>query len=1093
MKDIIQRLLCSLCLCGSTLLAQVPAATVTGEITDPARAAVAHAKVELLELDTGARRTMQSNGDGQFYFSFVPVGTHELRIEADGFAPWVQRRIELRQGDEVAIRAQLSIRSGVDTVDVTSEAVQVRPESTAAGKVVSGREIIDLPLNGRDFTQLGLLQPGVAPLTSGLVSAGGSIRAGQAYVVNGMRPESNNYLLDGAKNVNRMDGGYAIRVPVDAIEEFKIITHTGGAEIGGTGGATTSVVTRSGSNNFHGGLYYFGRNDVFDARNTFAATVEPLKQHQYGATLGGPIVAQKLFFFAYWEGFRNAQGITKSATVPTAAQRQGDWSGVINPATGGPFQLLNLATGQPFPDNKIPAAALSPISQQVLSLYPLPNRGGNTFTATQVQNNSSDQGGTKIDWQRNDRDRWFLRYAAAGQENRNPLSVRGADVPGFPVGDEITTHSAVVSNTRVLSPTLINVVRLGFFRNDFLFDKRFNHTPASALGFDYSTTYQPALGPPFFNIQGYATAGNPITGPRTSVQNTYEAADAVSWVRGNHTLKLGGEFRRTQINASQGIASNGFFVFSSFPANDAFASFLLGRPVVFFQAGGDMQRGLRNFDLAGYAQDEWRISSRFTLNYGVRYEISSPFAEIRDRINAFVPGVQSQRYPQAPLGVLIAGDPGIGKRVIPMFYKGIMPRIGFAWDASGSGKTRIRSGYGLFYDQFSNGTNQVLTVPISTLPDTQATQVSGPTLNYQNPFANQPPPFQPGTFPRPSTILALSPNAVPPSVHDWNFAVEQQLPGSMEMTVSYIGTKGTHIPRYVEANPAVFGPGASANNADARRLYAGCTVPGQPCALGTTGVVTYSTNSTYHAAQVNLTRRFRSGNGFQVSYWFSKSLDYVSSMSIAGSAPRLIGGENDLAQNPFNLAAEHGPSLFDARHRFTFSGSWRLPRWQNATGVAAQIINGWQLNTIASYSSATPFTVYDSANVSLQGTAPPITGFYSSRPNSLGNANDGPHTADAWMSRSAFQRLNVQTQAGQFGNLGRNTVRGPNRANLDLSLFKDFKLAERAALQLRFESFNVTNRVNLSLPVNDIASLNFGRILEAGSPRVWQMAAKISF
>lgn len=292
-----------------------------------------------------------------------------------------------------------------------------------------------------------------------------------------------------------------------------------------------------------------------------------------------------------------------------------------------------------------------------------------------------------------------------------------------------------------------------------------------------------------------------------------------------------------------------------------------------------------------------------------------------------------------------------------------------------------------------------------------------------------------------------------------------------------------------EANPAVYGPGATAQNADQRRLYAGCRGPQGPCDFASVGLITNQTNSTYHAGQLAFSRRFNNGLSFLASYTYSKTLDYVSTFNVAGSAPRLVAGENDLAQNPFNLKAEHGPSLMDARHRFVLSGSYEIPSPRHG----AAIFGGWQLNTIANFSSATPFTVYDSSNVSLQGSAPEISGFFSSRPDLVTNPNNSPHTADQWVSRAAFRRLDPLTEAGKFGNEGRNAIRGPGIANVDLSLLKSFRIAERVRLQFRAECFNLANHANFGLPENDIASPNFGRILEAGSPRLIQFGLKIIF
>jgi hypothetical protein len=1072
--------------------AQDPTGVLEGQVLDPSSAAIPKAVVTARNAGTGFSAAQPSGKDGAFHFGFLPVGNYELRVAAPGFAPFQAAGIHLDINRTVRIPVKLEIAGGHSEVNVTASGAMVDLGSTL-GNVVSGQEATDLPLNGRNFTQLGLLQPGVAPMTAGLSEAGGLLRSGQAYAVNGQRPESNSYLLDGVANVNSVDGGFALRTPVDAISEFRILTSNAPAEYGSTSGATTSVVTRSGGNELHGSLYEFLRNNDFDARNFFASTTEPLHQNQFGATFGGPIRKNRDFIFGYYEGLRDRQGETETAIVPTPAERTGDFSGLTDPQSGASIPLIDYFTGAPVPGGMLPTYMLSPIALKALNFYPLGNVSPSLYASTQMAANDYDQGGARFDHYFGNGDQLFARYATASNNSMDPLPIDGAGVPGFPVANSSNTNSLVASYTHLYSPRTVQSVKAAFFRNTFLFDERLNHDDPAALGFQYQPTLGIAAGPPYLIVSGYASVGDPITGPRNTHQNTYQYTYSLAHTTGKHSFKYGGEFTRTQMNLVYGIATNGFFVFAPFPFSDSFASFLTGQSVTFMQGGGQFDRGLRNFELAGYAQDEWRIGAHFTLNYGLRYEINTPYTEIRNRLNEWAPGRQSTVFPNAPEGLLFPGDAGVANGIAPNYYKGLMPRIGLAWDPTGDGKTTVRAAYGIFYDSFTNGEGGPLQAPVSALPWTQAVQLSGPGFDIANPWGSAGAPFGTNTFARPATVLTVDQSMRPPYAQDWNVSIQCVIGKDYLLDVRYVGNKGTRLPRMVEANPPVFGPGSTSQNIDQRRVYAGCNGSTGVCDFASVGLISNEADSTYHALQAALSRHFSNGLGFLASYWYSKSLDDVSSFNLSGSAPTLVAGENDLAQNPYNLAAEHGPSLFDARQRLSLSANYELPRWRQAPKAAAVLLNGWQINAIGSFSSGTPFTVYDSANVSEQGSAPEISGFYSSRPNLISDPNAGPHTPDQWVSRSAFQRLDPTTQAGQFGNEGRNVVRGPRLANVDLSLMKNFSLGEARRLQFRAEAFNIANHANFYLPEDDIASPDFGRILQSGSPRLFQLALKLIY
>jgi hypothetical protein len=1009
-----------------------------------------------------------------------------VTVEAPQFSTVIQEPVEVTVARISHLSIALQLSSVAETVTVAGTAQLVDTTSNTLGRVVTGRELVDLPLNGRNFTQLGLLQTGVAPLTFGVATAGGSLRQGQAYAVNGMRPEQNVYLVDGGQNQNRVDGGYALKLPVDAIAEFRILTQSAPAEYGGTGGATTSVVTRSGSNQYHGALYEFLRNDAFDARNFFSAEVEPLNQHQFGLTTGGPISADRVFFFGYYEGFRNKQGLTTTATVPTAKEREGDFSEMGRP-------LLNIAAGGvPFPGNKIPPQAINPVSRNVLAMYPLGNVSPSIYRETVTGENDHDQAGMRVDVNLTPQSQFFGRYSYSGGTNLNPVSIRGTDVPGFATSDDIGTHSTVLSHTQILSPTLTNSLRGGYLRYKFLFDQRLNQTPPSALGFNLVSSNEPGQGPPFFNIAGYSPIGGAITGPRFSTQNTFEVLDSLTWAGASHLVKVGGEYRHTSIDLFQAIAPNSFFVFAgTFPTNNAVANLLLGAPVVFYQGLGNFSRDLSIWQGSAFAQDEWRLTPGITLNVGLRYERINPFTEADDKLNAFIPGTQSTVRPDAPPGLLFPGDAGIGRGIVKG-YNAWMPRVGVVWDPTGSGEWVVRGGYGLFYDQFQNGAGTGASVPISSVPWAQFNQFSGAGLNFQDPYANRQYP-QPDTFVRPNTLFVFDHEAKPPYSQTWNVGVQRALFDTYVLEVRYVGAAADRLPRNVEANPAVFGPGATPQNADQRRIYAGCPPQGGSCTYSTIAMLRNITEASYNAAQVSLSRRYVNGFGMNVSYWFSKTIDELSSMNLSGAAARPLAGENDLAQNPFDVHAERGPSLFDARHRIVGSASWE-PRISDSNTTAWEaVLNGWQLNLIGSYTSGTPFTVSDSTNVSMQANSPPISGFVASRPNLVGDPNAGPRTVEEWLSRSAFQRLNPITDAGKFGNAGRNIARGDSYLNFDASIVRRFSLTGTMRLELRAEVFNLANHANFGLPVADLNSANFGRILSAGPARMMQFGAKLIF
>jgi hypothetical protein len=1099
--------------CTAGIRAQDISASIHGTVTDESGGLVAGAKITAINSDTGFQRGTVSNAQGAYVLVELPVGRYRVEAEMQGFKKYVQEGIVLDVNQQATVAVHLAVGTATQEIQVTSDAPMIESTSTSLGQTVGEREILDLPLNGRQFTQLGLLQTGVVPLTPGLLEAGGLARAGQAYAVNGQRPESNNFLIDGADNFDTVDGGLVMEPPIDAIAEFRILTSTANAEFGHSTGSTTNIITRSGTNEYHGTAWDFFRNNAMDAKSFFAASVEPLHRNQFGGVFGGPIKKDKTFFFLYYEGVRDTQGATTLATVPSNAERTGNFADQC-PLNNGTFnsqglcidntngqlspngQLINEFTGQPIPYNQLPF--INPISQTLLSYYPLANSGPFTYVGTQSLSDNTDQFGVRVDHYLTNRDTLNFRYSFGQDNNFNPLPSGGANVPGFPVATNQRDQNFVVQETHTFSPTLVGILRASYLRNKFLLGNNINHTDPASLGFQYEPSLEEAIGPPFIQVGGYASIGDPITGPRNTYQNTYDFSGALTWIKGRHQYKFGGGYQYSQINVLQGIATNGFFVFSNFPVNNNFASFLFGQPVVFLQGGGNFYRGLRGQAFNLYGQDTWKVSSRLTVNYGLRYEVPSPYTEIHNYQSLWTPGRQSVVFPSAPEGLLYPGDPGVPRGLIPTDRAAFAPRLGLAWDVRGDAKWLVTSAYGIFYDPYYTGQGGPLQDAISAPPYLQTPQVSTP--NFADPFNGQNP-FN-GTFSPDMTLLVLDPHLRLPYAQDWNLNIERALGSDWLLEVGYIGTKGTKLPRFIEANPAVYIPGESTqNNADQRRLYSGCTVTGTtPCVYSSVGEISGIADSSYNALQVSLKRRFAHGFSMLASYTLSKTLDDVSSFNITGSASQSVAGENDLAQNPFDVKSEWGRSMFDARHRLVISYQWDLPWYKHPNNWYGHILGNWQVNGITTFMSNTPFTVYDSSNPSLQGSAPEISGFFSSRPNIVGNPNTGAcpvpggspipvRTAGCWFNTSAF----AHAATGQFGDVGRNTMDGPAFQQWDFSAIKTIPIHERMSLQFRGEIFNIFNNVNFELPNNDINSPGFGQIVAAQPGRIVQLALKFQF
>lgn len=1049
----------------TSLVAQEITGTILGNVKDISGAAVANAAITITNEGTGIKRTVSSDANGDYTVSLLPVGKYTVTVVRQGFSTYVQKGIELHVNQNARVDAALKPGSVQEEVTVAANAAQIETTTATVGKVMEERPITELPLNGRNYLQLGVLQPGVSPITPNLSLSGSGAAADEGFTVNGLRTQANVFLIDGALNTDLFYTSSNLKPPPDAIQEFRILTNDYAPEFWG-GGSVVNLVIRSGTNQLHGDLWEFLRNDAVDAQNYFATTHPPLKQNQFGGAVGGPIYIphlydgrDKTFFYFYYEGLRVRQGVTSNASVPTVAEVGGDFNGV----TPVP---IDPSTHMPFPGNMVP---VNPISAQLLALYPQSTTG--TFSTSPSQTNNENSYGFRIDHHLGNRDTIWGHYLYSGDNQILPFAPFGATVPGFPGSAQITPQTLTVGETHLFSNNVVSDLHLSYVRTNFanpIFTRR---DSLSSFGFEYPTTAPTYETIPFIAVSGLSSLGNP-QGPGIRITNTFEGREAISVVTGKHNLKFGVDIRNTRYNIIFGSGVNGSYTFNGTFTGNPLADFELGMPSVFTQAtvGGGHLHG---YTYEGYVQDDFRLRPNLTLNIGVRYTAQTAFADNSNELfGAFRVGQQSTVRPDAPMDLVYQGDPGVPPGTFPRDANNFAPRIGIAWDPTGKGVWSLRAGYGMFYEYVPG--IAVFNAAFSSPPGFPSVTINAPS-DYANPLVSNPGALAPGSIKTPVSLTSLSPNLHLPYDQQWNLSLQRQLPADMLFEADYIGTKGTGLIMTIPINPAVFGPGATVANTNARRIFA----PN----FASVNQVTNTGWSKYNGLQLSLNKRFSHGLSFLGSYTWSKSLDNNSFYNISQGTN---AGNLNQPEKPSDLSLEKGLSLFDVRNRFVLSATYIAPFGKGLEGFLGAIAKGWETNFVVSLQSGTPFTVYEPVDISL-------TGVGADRPNVVGDPNAGPRTVQEWFNTAAFQRLNSVTDAGQYGNEPRNEIIGPPYKNVDFSLAKNFPMGERFRLQFRSEFFNVFNHPNFGTPVYTAGSPQFGQILKAADPRIIQFALKLHF
>jgi hypothetical protein len=1093
------RLLFSFVLAAVASFAQNSA--IQGLVTDSTKAAISGATVTITNVATQTVRTATTNGEGFYTVPLLPPGGYRVEAANAGFAPQKINEIRLETGQTARLDFELKPGSVVESIDVSASAVLINSETSEVGQVIDSKRILEMPLNGRNYLQLALFTTGVLP--GGNLAAGSRARNEGAFAAVGMQIAQNNVLLDGNDNSSRTSGGQlgfeaqAVKPPVDAVTEFKVVTNNMSAEYGYRAGAKVLVSTKSGTNELHGSVYEFLRNEKLDGANFFAnasgARKPTYRQNQFGATLGGAAIKNKTFFFGSYQGTRIRTGRSFISSVPSRdlverfdfSQQPAIRRNIFDPLTltGTGAAAARLQ----FPNNIIPRSRLDPVVGRILSLYPASNIPGldnqpNNYFFSPSDSDDADQYDFRGDHNINERHRFFARFSRRNQDRleNGVLPFPAAGGQGQSV--VLRGNNLASALTSTLSPSIFNELRFGWTQFNTILDIPYDSWQNPDLGIrnapaDYLNDGFRNNGWTRFSPGGFAEMGPRSFWPNVNNINTYLFNNGTVIQRGKHTIKFGGEYRHTNQFRNASRFRRGQFAFdgrftsqnpnvgtSRGNTGNGFADMLLGW-VSGGNYGTNQGEDINNKYWGIYVQDDWKISRTFTLNYGLRYEVI---------YKATFPDPDRQgvsRYLLAGVNVPTIADeritfPTAGDCACQNDRNNFAPRLGFAWSVTP--KTVIRSGGGFFYGEPNNlGTDNANFVPGAP----RATEI-----NIQNAFEQTSVFVQQGfptivfgnTIPRGSSISVFPDRRENLLAYQWFFDIQRTLPLDVLLTVGYNGTKGTFLAWSQNINlPLTPSPTVAANLRFNRPEF------------NAIGYAQTGLNSSYNSLAVKLEKRFSRGFTFLSSFTWSHNIDYNNEDLLDGSTGVVT---------PYDMRRERGNSTLDRRLAYNLSSVYELPfgkgKGRFESGAGNWILGGWQVGAIVALYSGMPIT--HTINVNNQNLGGAVRGDWVRNP----NLPSGDRTIDRWFDLTAF----AVNAPGTIGNAGRNLIYGPGTKNLDLMVSRSFAMPwENHSLQFRAEAFNATNTANFGVPSTAIGTPAAGRITTAADPRRVQFALKYMF